>query len=160
MEITHSPIEFSEKRMKEAWNQKEIPIILRRDGKGEKLRIRLPADYCYEHWLHCVRPNGRKPVWFGEEKKNYWEVPKSWFNDFVNRALEKFGKLFVIQPYNVQEKCAPACQKATGHECQCSCMGANHGIENDGSWFEVSEAFASRWEGRQLACRLMVTKSK
>ena len=158
MEITTESIEFSEDRMKKAWNQKVIPIILRRDGRGEKLRIRLPADDCYENWLRDVRKNGRKPVWFGQLKKNYWEVPKSWFNDFVNCALEKFGMLYVIQPYNEQEKCAPACMNAKGHECQCSCMGANHGAGNDGSWFEVTDTFAARWEGRQLACRLMVAK--
>lgn len=160
MEITHSAIEFSEKRMRKAWNQKEIPIILRRDGQNEKLRIRLPIDPRNGDWLQSVRAKGWKPVWFSEEKKKYWEVPKSWFNDFVNRALEKFGELFVIQPYNAQEKCAPACQKATGHECQCSCMGANHGAGNDGSWFGVNNAFAARWQGRQLACRLMVLKHR
>ena len=156
MEITHSILEFSETKMRKAWNQKEIPIILRRDGNGEKLRIRLPLDPSNGDWLQNVRANGRTPVWFGDEKKEYWEVPKNWFNDFVNRALEKYEMLYVIQPYNAQEKCAPACLNAKGHECECSCMGANHGAGNDGSWFEVTDAFATRWEGREFACRLMV----
>ena len=68
----------------------------------------------------------------------YWELPKSWFNDFVDRALQRYGKVYIIQPYREQEICARACQEALGHECQCSCMGANHGVGNDGSWFEVS----------------------
>ena len=34
-------------------------------------------------------------------------------------------------------------------------MGANHGIGNDGSWFEVSDTFSTRWGERELACRLL-----
>lgn len=139
-----------------AWNQTTIPIVLRRGGKGEKLRIRLPFDLSNRSWLQ----NGKRtqPVW--SKQGRYWEVPKSWFNDFVNRALERYGRLYVVQPYNEQEKCAPACMNAAGHVCECSCMGANHGVGNDGSWFEVSEAFATRWSGQQLACRLMVVKQR
>jgi hypothetical protein len=136
------------------WEQRAIPVVLRRSGKGERLRVRLPYDEGNRDWLR----NGRrsKPEWVKSGK--YWELPKDWFNDFVNRALAKFGRLYVVQPYREQEKCAPACLNAVGHECQCSCMGANHGVGNDGSWFEVSETFATRWGGQELACRLMTKK--
>lgn len=144
-------IEAHQLRMREAWNQKHLPIILRRNGKGEKLRVRLPDISNPMGWLR----RGRRsiPAWNPYEK--CWEIPKRWFSDFVNDALETFGSVYVIQPYNEQEKCAPACMNAQGHECECSCMGANHGAGNDGSWFEVSETFATRWNGRELACRLM-----
>jgi hypothetical protein len=62
----------------------------------------------------------------------------------VDRSLAKYSKVYIIQPYREHEKCAPACQNAIGHECQCSCMGLYHGAGNDGSWFEVSETFATR----------------
>jgi hypothetical protein len=88
----------------------------------------------------------------------HWELPKSWFNDFVDRALKRYGKVYIIQPYREQEICARACQEALGHECQCSCMGANHGIGNDGSWFEVSDTFSTRWGERELACRLLTAR--
>ncbi|WP_271621413.1 hypothetical protein [Bradyrhizobium sp. CCBAU 51745] len=103
-------------------------------------------------------PNGRRtpPEWIGTDA--YWELPKSWFNDFVDRALQRYGKVYIIQPYREQEIWARACQEAQGHECQCSCMGANHGIGNDGSWFEVSETFSMRWGGRELACRLLTAR--
>ncbi|MEP1497973.1 MAG: hypothetical protein ABJK50_20985, partial [Pseudophaeobacter sp.] len=64
----------------------------------------------------------------------------------------------IIQPYREQEICARACQEALGHECQCSCMGANHGAGNDGSWFEVSDTFSTRWGDRELACRLLTAR--
>lgn len=147
-------------RLTEIWKQREIPVILRRDGPLEKHRLRVPESFrdCLD-WLNSLgkgrKPNGRMYVaWRGE----YWEIPKTWFNNFVNGALQRYGKVYVIQPYNEQEKCAPACMNAVGHICQCSCMGAHHGMGNDGSWFEVSETFATRWHGRELACRLMHAK--
>ncbi len=138
-------------RCRQIWNQEDIPVVLRRTGKGERLRVRLPFDKTNSVWLR----NGRRlrPEW--NNKRKFWQLPKAWFNDLVDRSLERFGSVYIIQPYREQEKCAPACQNATGHECQCSCMGQHHGVGNDGSWFEVTEVFATRWGARELACRLL-----
>ena len=140
-----------EERLRQIWNNQIIPVILRRGGKGQLPRVRLPYADNNRLWLRDGRRNS--PTWI--ESGKYWEIPKAWFNDFVQRALKKHGKLYVIQPYREQEICAPACMNAVGHECQCSCMGANHGAGNDGSWFEASETFATRWGDQHLACRLM-----
>jgi hypothetical protein len=138
--------------LNDIWNQKQIPVVLRRTGRGEKLRVRLPFADSNRDWLQNSRRS--QPVWIGGTKA-YWELPKSWFNDFVDRALLKYRKTYIIQPYREQELCARACQDAHGHECQCSCMGVNHGQGNDGSWFEVSETFSNHWHERELACRLL-----
>lgn len=140
--------------LKYVWGQKQIPVVLRRTGKGQRLRVRLPGDEANMRWLQ----DGRRtyPIWFADKK--YWELPKAWFDDFVDRSLAKYGKVYIIQPFREQEKCAPACQNATGHECQCSCMGLHHGAGNDGSWFEVSDAFATRWGDQELACRLLTSR--
>jgi hypothetical protein len=137
--------------LKYVWEQGHIPVVLRRTGKGQRLRVRLPYAETHRQWLQ----NGRRtsPIWIA--RKEYWELPKAWFNDFVDRALAKYRKVYIIQPYREQEKCSPACQNAIGHECQCSCMGLHHGAGNDGSWFEVSDTFATRWGDRELACRLL-----
>ncbi len=137
------------------WNQQLIPVAQRRTGKGELLRVRLPYALGNRQWLR----NGRHiaPIWVPKEK--HWELPKAWFNDFVDRALAKFGSVYIIQPYREQEKCSPACQNAQGHECQCSCMGQYHGVGNDGSWFEVTETFSTRWGPQEVACRLLTTSN-
>jgi hypothetical protein len=144
--------DVSEQRLLEVWNQKAIPVILRRGGKGERLRARIPHALDNKKWLQDAKR--LSPEWI--DKHQCWELPKAWFNDFVVRALARYRKLYIVQPYREQEKCSPSCLNAVGHECQCSCMGANHGAGNDGSWFEVSEAFAVRWSERYLACRLMI----
>ena len=144
------PLEETDARLLAVWNQSSIPVILRRGEKGQKLRVRLPYGQDNRQWLR----NGRRaPTW--DPVGRWWETPKAWFNDLVERSLTKYQQLYIIQPFREQEKCAPACMNAMGHECQCSCMGANHGVGNDGSWFEVSDIFATRWGESHLACRLM-----
>jgi hypothetical protein len=142
---------MDKRTLKHVWEQGRIPVVLRRTAKGQRLRARLPYAENSVHWLQ----NGRRttPLWIAGKK--YWELPKVWFNDFVERSLAQYGQVYIIQPYREQEKCAPACQRAVGHECQCCCMGLHHGAGNDGSWFEVSDAFATRWGNQELACRLM-----
>jgi len=138
--------------LRRVWNQTSIPVVLRRTGEGEKLRVRLPYGASNKAWLrgsHRMRPQ-----WVAAGR--YWELPKAWFNDFVDNALPRFGRLYVIQPYREEERCSPSCLRAEGHECECSCMGANHGIGNDRSWFEITERFAARFGPKRLACRLMV----
>lgn len=141
-------------RLDRVWNQKHIPVVFRRGGRGERLRIRLPYSADNRAWLQGERRTSAE--WNAAER--CWEVPKAWFNDFVREALARYGRLYIVQPYREQEVCAPACWNAVGHECNCSCMGANHGAGDSGGWFEVSETFATRWGERHLACRLMTRK--
>lgn len=146
--------EPQDKELKRVWGQEDVPVILRRDGERERLRLRLPCADENKRWLE----RGQKSEATWNEKLSCWEIPKSWFNEFVEKALNRYMELYVIQPYREQEICSPSCQNAVGHECECSCMGAHHGSGSDGSWFEVNEAFANRWRARKLACRLMVKK--
>jgi len=117
------------------WQQQNIPVAWRSGEKGQPLLAKLPHRPDNKAWIRSMGKVRRH--WNGEQK--YREIPKSWLNTFVAHSLERFGKIYVVQPYREQEKCAPACMNASGHVCQCSCMGANHGAGNDGSWFEVSE---------------------
>ena len=136
------------------WRQTRIPVAWRDYGPKRSLLAKLPFDNGNRNWLSAM--GRRRPEWDNDAK--HWTLPKSWFNSLVDRSLERFGHVYVIQPYREQEKCSPSCMGAKGHECQCSCMGANHGAGNDGSWFEVSESFATRWREREIACRLMTVK--
>jgi hypothetical protein len=141
-------------RLTAVWKQRGIPVVLRRTGVGEKLRVRIPPSVDAFSWLKADRRI--HPYW--SNLHSCWEVPKSWFNDFVVAALRRYGRLYIVQPYREHEICSPSCLNAVGHECECSCMGANHGAGNDGTWFEVSDAFAVRSTPTALACRLLQSK--
>jgi hypothetical protein len=132
--------------------QHDCPVLFRR-GKGHPLLARLPYHEANYDWLRVDRP--RRPIWLGGRKK-YWELPASWFNDIVTRGLDRWGQLYIIQPFRAQETCAPACWRAEGHECECSCMGMMHGSHASGAgWFVVSDSFATHWHDCKIACRLL-----
>lgn len=143
--------EVSGERLSIVLAQKRVPVLIRR-GKGQLPRIQLPFDLTNRAWLRASGMNN--PTWVAADKQ--WEVPQSRFTELVNRCLERFGQVWVVQPYNEQEKCAPACWDAKLEECQCSCMGVNHGSRGpNGRWKIVSENFATRWLGARMAARLM-----
>jgi len=133
------------------WGQKTIPVIYRR---GHRLPLMIKLPYASDNFEWLRRDNRRKPDW--NKQFTCWEVPNAWFEDVIRRALERYGRVHVVQPYRALEKCAPACWNAMGFECECSCMGENHGSQSPSrSWYVVSETFAFRWQDRQLACRLI-----
>ena len=138
-------------KLKQVWDQKSVPVIWRPGGR-EKLKAKVPFAKNNRAWLkggHRIEPEWSKD-------KKYWTLPKSWFNDIVNKCIEMYGKVYVIQPYCEQEKCAPACIRAKSHECNCSCMGEKHGTGGENSdWLVISDAFATRWGEKEYACRML-----
>lgn len=137
------------------WRQTKIPIVFRRTIEP-KLLVRFP--YAEDNFWQLRGDKQRKPVWNKWYKA--WEVPLAWFNDIITFALRKFSQVYVIQTYREMEKCAPACWNARGYDCECSCMGKNHGSQQpDDSWHEVSETFAYSWGPRRYACRLLKSGS-
>jgi hypothetical protein len=140
-----------EKDAARIWGQTAIPVIYRQGGSAPLL-MRVPYRPDNRTWLRSE--SQRKPEWNPKEK--HWKIPKSWFERIVEQALARFGRVYVIQPYREQEKCAPACWTARGITCECSCMGANHGSQVPfGRWHVVSDTFAVRWGEEKFACRLI-----
>ncbi len=134
------------------WNQKSVPVIWRKSSPPILLRV--PFKEGNRAW---IRNNRRtEPAWNKDLKR--WELPAAWFNDLVDRGLERWGKIYILQPYRAEEKCAPACRRAEGHVCQCSCMGMNHGANDDAGWFDVSDTFSTRWGHEDVACRLLTRR--
>lgn len=138
-------------RLLQIWNQKSIPVVYRR-GKGSPLLLRLPYAEDNRTWLKNEHRND--PEWLKDQK--CWQAPKAWFERIIRQALVRYRRTYVIQPFNPHEKCAPACWNAVGAECECSCMGANHGSGNPvGKWHIVSETLAVKWGPKQYSCRLL-----
>jgi hypothetical protein len=138
-------------RLREIWRQSEIPVVFMQE-KSKPLLFRLTLTDEDFNWIRGERRRG--PLW--NDQYNCWETPVAWFDDLIQRGLKKFGKVYVVQAYKEQQKCAPACWGAKGFHCECSCMGVNHGSGHPGgNWREVSDTFAFNWGERQYACRLI-----
>ena len=115
--------------------------------------LRLPYRPDTYAWLR--ERQARKPKW-NESFCGYWTIPRAWFDEVIERSLPRFGSIYVIQTHRPLEKCAPACWNAKGFDCECSCMGENHGSQHpDGVWNIISDTCAVQWGERQLACRLI-----
>lgn len=133
------------------WNNGRISVVLRRGG-SKSTRIRVPFSKNNREWLKNG-PRKREPIW--NKEKKYWELPASRFNEVVKMILNKYGKVYILQPYREKEVCSPSCINAEGFECQCSCLGANHGSGNHQGWYEVTEALAVKYGKTKLGCRLL-----
>ena len=141
----------SDLRLKAVWNQTRLPVVVR-GGRVRPLVVRLPYHASNRDWLKDERRT--KPEWLSSYKA--WSIPKSWFEETLRRSLARFRAVYLIQPFRVSEKCAPACWNAKGALCECSCMGANHGSGDPiGKWHVVSETFAVRINARDCSCRLL-----
>jgi len=133
------------------WRNGQIPVVYKQPGRVPLL-ARVPYRTDNAAWL---RGRGRKIQW--NDRFRAWEIPRTRFNDVVARLLARYQQVYVIQSYRPLEKCAPACWEAKGYDCECSCLGENHG---SGHALEhiVSETFAFEWGARKLACRLVSAK--
>src|SRR5258708_35512814 len=128
-------------KLRQVWAQQAIPVVVRA-GRVRPLVVRLPYSTGNRSWLQGT--SQRVPEWLPAFKA--WSIPKSWFERVLRAAIGKYGSVYVVQPYRTSEKCAPACWNAVGADCECSCMGANHGSANpDGRWHVVSETCAVKW---------------
>jgi hypothetical protein len=142
--------QFSEELLR-VWRQQEVPVVLRRSIEFPLL-VKAPFDIGNAEWLR----NGqqRKPEW--DQKYKAWQIPKAWFERAIKLCLKRYSKCYVIQIHREQQVCAAACWNAQGADCECSCMGANHGSGHPGGrWYEIDETLAVSWGEQTYACRLL-----
>lgn len=137
------------------WTQTQIPVIYHR-GLQEPMMIRLP--YASDNGVWLKKGHKPQPQW--SQPFQCWLAPKAWFDDVISRALQRFGRVYVIQPFRERQKCVPLCWNARGFDCDCSCMGKNHGVNTrSGNWYMVSESFATKRNDRELGVRLLRRKT-
>jgi len=144
-----------------AWNQSQIPVILRRRkiyGQNTKIRIRLPKRGDHYKLLKGDNKSNHNPVFF--EKGGFWEVPYGRLNYLVETLAKFYGKVILMQPVREKQVCARACMQAQGFECECSCLGENHGSENmDSSWYEVDDTYAVRHGPEIVSLKIISAKA-
>lgn len=137
------------------WHQGHTPVVFRRQ-RPSGLLVKVPYAVGNKEWLRDDQRN--KPAWI--PKHDAWEVPQSWFERVVRLCLRRYGSCYVVQLHRERQVCAPACWNAEGLDCECSCMGANHGSGHPGGrWYEVGETLAVSWGVQKYAVRLVRSKS-
>jgi len=133
------------------WRNGVIPVVYRPPGI-DPLMVRMPFALDNGAWLQGAHRS--RPDWV--ERFKCWTLPRSWFTPLVDQLLNKFRQVYVIQPVRAHAKCAPACWNARGLECECSCLGVNHGAgQPEGRWYEISETCAVRWRDSELRWSLL-----
>jgi hypothetical protein len=85
------------------WGQERIPVVLRRTEKGQHLRVRVPFAETNRQWLQNDRRTS--PVWIAGKK--YWELPKAWFNDFVERSWSNLARFTLFSPIASKRNALP-----------------------------------------------------
>jgi hypothetical protein len=135
---------MNEQQLLAVWRQTKIPVLFRRDGAD--LLVKLPFDLENQKWLW--RGRASKPTWNVQWK--CWGLPRSAFNELARRSIERFGEVYLIQPLNPDQECCAACQNAKGLDCECGCLGRNHGLASRGqAWFHIASGEAADYKGRK-----------
>jgi hypothetical protein len=147
--------EGADPRLNEIWEQRSIAVLYR--PGDDDLYVKTPYALGNKEWFQDGRNRRSAPKWNPEEK--HWRVPRSHFKELTRRLVERFRRAYIIQPYNEKEVCAPACWNASGLDCECSCLGQNHGNgQPGGRWYIISETCAIKWGSRGLKWNLIEIK--
>jgi hypothetical protein len=95
---------------------------------------KLPYVKDNRQWLrHTVRV--RSPQY----AKLKWTLPRNCLARLVHAAIDRYGQVDLYRDMRALSKCDRRCQRAQGYDCDCSCLGVNHGQESAG-WVAVGES--------------------
>ena len=145
--VAHSPIQ----NLTRFWSETRLPVVFQRQ-RPAPLLVRLPFAPDNKVWL---RNGGRRvPGW--DKEHGAWEVPQAWFERTIKLSFKRYLACYVIQLHREKEVCARACWDAFGADCECSCMGVNHGSgQPAGRWYEIGDNFAVMWGVQRYSVRLL-----
>lgn len=104
--------------------QRLLPCIYRLLG-AERLKVSLPYDPRNRAWIHSVIGDRARPDYSRQHR--HWLIARTHFTTLVDALLDRHGRVDVLAEYTTTEVCDTRCQTATGPECQCACLGNNHG---------------------------------
>jgi hypothetical protein len=145
------------------FSQNSFPVVYK--PCNGKLQVKIPYPYNIYAWVCSLLPtkqrSWRRPPpprgleW--EPSHKVWLIPRSRFEHVTKQLLDKFNGVILLQCHREKQTCAPACWNARGLECECSCMGANHGTgQPDGRWYILGDAYAVQWEDEKLSCQILI----
>lgn len=118
------------------------------------LLVKLP--FADDNRTFLSKGRAARPAWNLQFK--CWELPRSAFNELARRFIDRYGQVYLIQPLNPDQECCASCQNAKGLDCECGCMGKNHGVAmrgTEGAWFDITGGFPADFKGRKYQVQLV-----
>jgi hypothetical protein len=98
----------------------------------------MPFDTRNRHWLKENLGSHSRSEWNKSARR--WEIARNHLRVLVFALAEKYSAVDVYLEFSTTERCNTRCQEATGDDCECSCLGANHaGAAYMASWLRVGE---------------------
>ena len=89
-------------------------------------------------WIHENLDVHVRPDWNKQARR--WEIARPHFRSVVEALAERFGAVDVTIDSRSATKCDSRCRGAEGDDCECQCLGQNHGgAQYQRAWQEVGE---------------------
>jgi len=111
--------------------------VYRPVGTG-RIRVRMPYAVGNRAFIHRTLGSSVRPDWNKLEKQ--WEIARQHMRDVVEALAERFGVVEVTIDFRSTSRCDIRCRDAEGDDCDCQCLGENHGgAAYWRSWQQVGE---------------------
>lgn len=101
-----------------------IPTVHRPAGTG-RLSVRMPFAPGNRAWIHDRLGDRMRPDWNRTAKQ--WEISRQHLRAVVEALVERFGVVEVVIDTRATNRCDTRCRDAEGDDCDCQCLGENHG---------------------------------
>lgn len=135
-----------------AWRFAREAIILKRGGSP--LMVRIPFAPDNRAWLGSIRTQVRGLVWKRDDR--HWECPAAWLGALAEVMVARYGRVWLVQEFDGAAGCNEACMNARGLDCECGCLGKNHGAGAADGWARrVEVADTCTLLGGIYGCRLL-----
>lgn len=121
-----------------AWRFAREAIIFKR--RGSPLMVRMPYAPDNRAWLGSIRTRVRGLVW--NRAEGHWECPSAWLSALAEVVVARCGRVWLVQEIDGDAGCNESCMNARGLDCECGCLGRNHGAGAGDGWarrVEVSD---------------------
>jgi hypothetical protein len=98
----------------------------------------MPYELGNRAWIHQELGYQIRPEWNRTARR--WEIARQHMRTVVEALAERFGIVEVTIDFRTTSRCDSRCRDAEGDECDCQCVGENHGgAAYWRNWVEVGE---------------------
>ena len=90
-----------------------------------RLVVKIPRINYPSYWLRRQIGSRSRPSW--NAKSDRWEIARHHLRPLVEAMADRFAAVDVFIDSRAITKCDTRCRDAEGDDCDCQCLGENHG---------------------------------